>query len=166
MIQTARLALRPLTYGDTPFLIELLNSPGWLQFIGDRNARTDEQAQQYLDNGPLKSYREHGFGLMLVQRQEDGLPVGMCGLLKRDTLDRPDIGFAFLPTYSGQGYAYESAQAVLQHANEQLSIASIAAIVMPDNPRSINLLEKLEMQLIKPIRMGEDGETLLLYQQV
>lgn len=166
MIQTPRLALRPLTYSDTPFLIELLNSPGWLQFIGDRNARTDEQVRQYLDNGPLKSYREHGFGLMLVEQQENGLPVGMCGLLKRDALDRPDIGFAFLPAFSGRGYAYESARAVLQHANEQLGIPSVAAIVMPDNPRSINLLEKLGMRLIRPIRMSEEGETLLLYQQV
>src|SRR5688572_4300133 len=110
VLETARLRLREFTLEDTPFIIALLNSPGWLQFIGDRNVRTPEQARGYLEHGPFKSYRENGYGLCLVEQKESGNPVGMCGVLKRDTLDSPDIGFAFLPGFQGQGYALEIVQ--------------------------------------------------------
>jgi len=163
ILETERLRLRPFDLGDTQFIIELLNSPGWIQFIGERNVKTEEQAANYLQNGPMKSYAQNGFGLSMVERKEDDLPVGMCGILKRDTLDDPDIGFAFLPAYSGKGYAFEIAQATLDHARTKLGFHRISAITIPENERSVRLLEKIGMKFIREIQMGGNTETLLLF---
>ena len=120
MITTERLLLRQIDNADAPFILTLLNTPGWLQDIGDRHVKSLEAAGQYITNGPQKSYGEHGFGLLLVLEQELGLPVGMCGLLKRDSLSFPDLGFAFLPEYTGKGYARAAAAAVFVGAREAL----------------------------------------------
>jgi RimJ/RimL family protein N-acetyltransferase len=129
MLQTIRLTISQFSLIDWPFIIELLNSPGWLQFIGDRNVHNEEQAKAYLTNGPIKSYADFGFGLMNVKSKATGQSIGMCGLLKRVTLEHPDIGFAFLPDVAGQGYAFEAAMAILQNAQQELSIQEIYAIV-------------------------------------
>src|SRR5688500_10193973 len=100
MILSHRLILRQLELSDAPFIITLLNTPGWLQYIGDRYVKTIEDAEGYITNGPAKSYRDNGFGLLLVVERESGIPVGTCGLLKRKNLDHPDLGFAFLPEYT------------------------------------------------------------------
>jgi RimJ/RimL family protein N-acetyltransferase len=100
---TERLELVHLTLEDAPFILELVNDPAWLRFIGDRGVRTLAQAEAYLQDGPLASYATHGFGLYLVRRKSDGAPLGMCGLLKRPSLPQPDIGFAYLPQFTGQG---------------------------------------------------------------
>jgi [ribosomal protein S5]-alanine N-acetyltransferase len=165
ILQTARLLLRELTPGDTTFLIALLNSPGWLRYIGDRNVRTEEQAQAYLENGPWRSYRENGFGLYLVQRLEDGQALGLCGLLKREGLEHPDIGFAFLPEYMGRGYAFESASAMLEYAKNTLRLPTILAIVLPENQASIRLLEKLGMQQDGTYCLPGEQERLWLYRK-
>src|SRR5215210_8708442 len=99
ILETDRLRLRQFTLQDTSFIIELLNSPGWLKFIGDRNVKSEPQARNYLENGPLKSYQEYGYGLSMVERKTDNQAIGMCGILKRQTLEHPDIGFAFLPRF-------------------------------------------------------------------
>jgi RimJ/RimL family protein N-acetyltransferase len=163
IIETERLRLREFTFNDTQFIIELLNSPGWLQFIGDRNIKTEEQAVNYLKNGPMKSYAQNGFGLSLVQRKDDNKSIGMCGIIRRDNLDSPDIGFAFLPEYNGQGYAYEIAYATLQYAKDQLKFSKIAAITLPENVKSIRLLEKIGLKFIKPFSFPNTKEELLLY---
>lgn len=163
ILETERLRLRELTPADTAFIIELLNTPGWLQFIGDRNVRTGEQAIAYLQNGPLKGYREHGFGMWRVETKADGTPIGMCGIMKREHLEHPDIGFAFLPQYNGQGYAYEAASASLSYAKEALGIEQVAAIVLPGNTSSIKLLEKLGLTLIRSFAFPDSKEELLLY---
>ena len=160
VIQTNRLNLRELTLGDARFIIQLVNSPGWLQFIGDRNIRTEEQAIAYLENGPLKSYRENGFGLWLVELKT-GEPIGMCGILKRETLEHPDIGFAFMPEFCGKGYAYEAASKSLSHAADDLKLPVIYAITVPHNSNSIRLLEKLGLTFRREIT--PNGEPLLLY---
>ena len=113
VLESARLILREFTLDDTAFIIELVNTPGWLEFIGDRNVKTEEQARSYLQNGPLKSYKENGFGLTMVQLKTEKTPIGMCGILKRDNLDNPDIGFVFLTKFMGKGYAFEIANAKL-----------------------------------------------------
>jgi RimJ/RimL family protein N-acetyltransferase len=163
IVETKRLCLREFTLGDHVFIIELLNSPGWIQFIGERNVKTAEQAVAYLQNGPLKSYQQHGFGLSLVERKEDQKPIGMCGLIKRETLELPDIGFAFLPDYFNQGYAFEIASATLAHAKESLRVHHVAAITLPANTRSIRLLEKLGLCLVKAFSFPNSEEELLLY---
>src|SRR5688572_2577541 len=107
--ETQRLTIREFTGSDAAFIVALLNSAGWLRYIGDRQVRNEKDALNYLENGPLKSYKTHKFGLWKVELKTTGQPVGMCGFLKRDSLSFPDIGFAFLPEFSGYGYAYESA---------------------------------------------------------
>lgn len=144
--QTPRLLLRELTPADAPFIFQLVNEPSWLQFIGDKGVRSIEDAVQYIQKGPMKSYATNGFGLWLVQLKEEGIPIGMCGLIKRETLDNIDIGFAYLPAFTGQGYAYEAGVATLGYARHTLSLERILAIVNTDNARSIKLLEKLGLQ--------------------
>ena len=163
ILDTERLRLKEFTTADTDFIIALLNSPGWLQFIGDRNVRTKEEAVHYLENGPIKSYREHGFGLWMVELKERNIPIGMCGIIAREKLDKPDIGFAFLPEHNGKGYAYEIAAATLDYAKEQLNIPVIYAITVPDNSNSIRLIEKIGLGYVKTFRFEGDDEELLLY---
>lgn len=159
---TGRLTLRELTIEDTAFIIELLNSPGWLQFIGDRNVRTTGEATNFLLNGPIKSYRDNGFGLSLVAMKADNTPIGLCGLLKRATLQLPDIGFALLPGFDGKGYAYEIASALLTHAKANWNAAQVCAIVMPSNQPSIKLIEKLGLKQ-SGTYLTDDKKELLLF---
>jgi RimJ/RimL family protein N-acetyltransferase len=156
ILKTERLKLRELTLEDTAFIIELLNSPGWLQFIGDRNVKTEQQAISYLQNGPMKSYEQNGFGLYLVEKKNGDTPIGMCGILQRNELDIPDIGFALLPSFNGHGYAYEIAKATMDYAIDTLKIEQIGAIVVLDNQRSIHLLQKLGLTFVKNIWFSEE----------
>lgn len=161
ILQTKRLILRGFITADAPFILELVNSPGWLQFIGNRNIKSTEQAIAYLENGPIKSYTENGFGLAMVETKDGKIPIGMCGILKRYNLDHPDIGFAFLPQFMGKGYAFEIANATLAYATGQLQLPTIYAITVPYNIRSIGLLEKIGLKFIKKIRSPENEELLL-----
>ncbi len=163
MIKTSRLTLSRLTLSDCSFIIELLNTPGWLQYIGDRNVRTTVQAEAYLTNGPIKSYNEFGFGLMKVSLTETNQPIGMCGLLKREALPNPDLGFAFLPQFNGQGFALEAATAMVQHARNKFNIQTILAITLPNNAPSIQLLEKLMFQYESDFTLPGGTEKLWLY---
>lgn len=163
ILETQRLRLREFTSADTDFIITLLNSPGWLQFIGDRNVRTKEEALTYLENGPLKSYRENGFGLWMVELKEHNTPIGMCGIIARPNLEKPDIGFAFLPEYNGKGYAHEMAAATLDYAREELNIQVLYAITLAENKNSIRLLEKIGLKYSKVITFEGSEEELLLY---
>ena len=146
VLQTERLNLRELTLDDAPFILTLLNEPSFLRFIGDKKVRTLEAARQYLLNGPMASYAHHGFGLNLVELNDSHTPIGICGLLKREELPDPDIGFAFLPDFWGKGFAYEAAVAVMNDARERLKLNRVLAIVNPDNDASIKLLERLGMK--------------------
>ena len=163
ILETERLRLREFTLNDTEFIIELLNSPGWLQFIGDRNVKTEEQARTYIDNGPLNSYRLNGYGLWLVEIIEDRKPIGMCGIINREYLDNPDIGFAFLPKYQGHGYAYEVVSATMDYAKQHLQILKMEAITIAENERSIRLLEKIGLRFSKTFCFPDSKDALLLY---
>lgn len=161
-IDTLRLQLRALTLRDAPFILELVNDPDCIRFIGDRNVHDIQDAQNYLLNGPLKMYEEHGIGLLMVIDSQDLHPIGMCGLLQRDYMSIPDIGYAFMPKYRGHGYAFEAANAVLRHAREQFKIEKVAAMVSPDNEISIALLEKLGLQYDSDLHREElEGPTKL-----
>jgi RimJ/RimL family protein N-acetyltransferase len=163
ILETERLRLREFNLADKLFILELVNSPGWVKFIGDRNIKTEEQAGMYLENGPIGSYKKYGFGLSLVELKEFQRPIGMCGLLKRADLDHPDIGFAFLPEFTGKGYAYEMAAATLSHAKNVLNHELILAITVPENKSSIKLLEKINMTFCKPVIFPNQTTELLLY---
>lgn len=162
-LETERLRLREFTLDDTDFIIELLNSEGWIKFIGDRNVKTEEQARTYLIDGPMKSYSINGFGLSMVESKEDGTPMGMCGIIKRENLVHPDIGLAFLPEFNGKGYAFEIAAATLQYAKNTLGLSNVSAITLADNERSIRLLERIGLTFIQPFRFPGSNEELLLY---
>jgi RimJ/RimL family protein N-acetyltransferase len=161
ILETERLVLREFTTTDSNFILDLVNSPGWIEYIGDRNIRTTEQAVAYLLNGPMKSYRDNGFGLCMVQLKNEGTPIGMCGIIKRDTLEKPDIGFAFLPEFMGKGYAFEMADATLNYAITELKLPIIYAITIPKNSSSRKLLEKIGLKFVKTISSPENEELLL-----
>ncbi|GAA4468190.1 GNAT family N-acetyltransferase [Nemorincola caseinilytica] len=155
-ITADRLHITEFSVYDTSFIIELLNSPGWLQYIGDRGVSDTETALAYLMNGPMKSYNEKGFGLWLVKLRATNASIGMCGLLQREYLPHPDIGFALLPRYEGQGYAFEAANAVLRHGAEVLDMRTIMAIVTPGNEHSLRLLQKLGFAHKGPITVHDE----------
>ncbi len=162
ILETDRLTIRYFTLADAAFILELLNDPGWLQFIGNRGVHTIEDARAYLQKGAIKNYARLGYGFYLVERKLDGAAMGMCGLIKRPNLEDVDIGFAFLPDYRGQGYGVESAEAILQYAHTELGFQRIAAITTIDNTRSIQLLKKLGLRYERII-MWPDGEQLKLF---
>jgi RimJ/RimL family protein N-acetyltransferase len=143
ILETARLRLREITDADAPFILTLLNDPSFLRNIGDRGVRTLDDARAYIEKGPRASYALHGFGLWLVELRDDGSPLGICGLLKRDVLEDVDIGFAFLPEHQGKGYGFESAGTVLDYARRVRRLPRVVAIVSAGNDVSARLLEKL-----------------------
>ncbi len=162
ILETERLLLRKLDVTDAPFILRLLNEPSFLRFIGDKSVRTLENARQYLLNGPIASYETHGFGLYLVTLKANGESMGMCGLLKRDSLPDPDIGFAFVPEFWNQGYALEAASAVMDYAKDVLKLPRILAITDKDNDASGRLLEKIGLRFDQFINMpGDRKETKL-----
>ena len=162
VLETKRLMLRHLSPDDAPFILELLNQPSFLRFIGDKNVRSREDAVRYLETGPLASYERFGFGLYRVGLKDTGTPIGMCGLLKRDTLPDADIGFAFLPDYWSAGYAFEAAEAVMNYGRG-LGLKRIVAITSFDNEASIKLLGKIGMQFEGVIKLADDQPEVKLF---
>ena len=162
ILETERLRLREFALLDAAFIIELVNTPGWIKYIGDRNIKDLAQAEAYLTNGPIKSYHDNGFGLWLVETKEDFQAVGTCGILKRPGLDYPDIGFAMLPEFEGKGLAFEAAEATMRYAKDILRQDIILAVTLPENKDSIKLLEKIGMRFSKTVKLNSE-EMLLLY---
>nr|WP_315488648.1 GNAT family N-acetyltransferase [uncultured Rhodoferax sp.] len=162
---TDRLVIRRMTTSaaDARFILELLNDPSWLRFIGDRGVRTETDALQYIAAGPLSMYNRLGYGLCIVESKESRQPLGICGLIKRDYLDYPDIGFAFLPQHWGQGYAWEAASATLHHAIADLGMRRILATTRPDNASSQALLIKLGLQFERAFQHPDGDRDLQLY---
>jgi ribosomal-protein-alanine N-acetyltransferase len=161
-ISTPRLRLRHLTLDDAPFYQTLLNGPTWLAHIGDRNVRTLHDAQDHIRSHILAPYAAHGFGMNLVLRRSDEAPLGLCGLVRRETLPAPDIGFALLAPYHGLGYAQEAAQAVLWHAFGPLRLPRVLAITAPANQRSARLLSRLDFTFRGMVPVGE--RSMCLYE--
>jgi RimJ/RimL family protein N-acetyltransferase len=160
VLETERLRLRHFDTADAEFIIRLLNEPSFRKYIGDKGVRSVDDAKRYLRDGPIESYRRFGFGLNRVELKSSGEAIGMCGLVKREKLDDADIGYAFLEKHWSNGYARESAEAVLEHARHTLGLGRIVAIVTPGNQGSIRLLEKIGLTFERMIRMPEDGEEL------
>jgi RimJ/RimL family protein N-acetyltransferase len=161
-LETPRLILRRFSLDDAAFVFRLVNDPAWLEHIGDRKVRTLEDARAYLRRGALAMYETMGFGMYVVALKESGEPIGTCGLVKRDGLDDVDIGFAFLPQYRGQGFAFESAAAVLGHARA-LGLKRIVAIVSAANHRSIRILEKIGLTFERMVKLPGEDEEIPLY---
>jgi RimJ/RimL family protein N-acetyltransferase len=163
VLATPRLLLRELTLDDAGFVLRLVNEPSWLRFIGDRGVRDLAGARRYLAEGPLASYARNGFGLWVVHPRRRSEPVGLCGLVRRDSLPDPDVGFAFFPSAWGRGWAAESAAAVLDHARSGLGLRRVLAITDPANSASIRVLHRLGMRQAGTHRLPGEELTLHLY---
>jgi len=160
ILETDRLSLRELTADDAAFMNALLNSPKFLQYIGDRGVRSDEDARDFIVNRYMVSYANNGYGLWAVETK-DGVPVGICGFVKRDYFAEPDIGFAFLPEHERKGYGYESTAATMTYGRETLGFTKVLAITSLTNDASVGLLKKLGFTddgIIQP-----QGEKLRLF---
>ncbi len=160
---TDRLRISKLSFADAKFILKLLNEPDFIRFIGDRRVRTEQDARMYLQDGPLTSYSRHGFGLYKVASKTNQHPLGICGLVKRDELELPDLGFAFSEVHWGNGYAFEACQAVLRHAATKLMLSRLAAIVNPDNGASLRLLDKLGFDFETKVRMRGESKGICQY---
>jgi RimJ/RimL family protein N-acetyltransferase len=163
VLQTERLVLRWLADADAAFILELVNDPDWLRYIGDKGVRTLNDALNYIRTGPAAMYARHGHGLYLVELKGDAAPIGICGLIKRDTLADVDLGFACLPRYRGLGYAREAAAATLAYARGTLGLGRIVAITSPDNAASGRLLESVGMRLEGLVRLAGGDHDVRLF---
>ncbi len=163
LIETERLTAGFLEITDAGFILKLLNSPGWLRYIGDRQVKTIEQAIAYIENGPQKSYETNGYGLLRVALKNSGQPIGICGLIKRPELPIPDLGFAYLPSFCLQGYGTEMTIATIAHAKEILHTPEVGAITLPTNPGAIRLLQKAGMFYKNEIFWSATNEVLQFF---
>jgi RimJ/RimL family protein N-acetyltransferase len=162
IFETERLTIREFSTQDAQFIIKLLNTEGWLKYIGNRNIHSTNDALQYINK--LNDYsQKNGFGFWAVELKNNKNLIGLCGLIKRDELEFIDIGFAFLPIYNKQGFAFEAAYATLNFAKEKLQIETIAAITIAENQSSIKLIERLGLHFKKEITM--DDELLMYYEK-
>lgn len=166
ILKTDRLRLRELTTEDAAFMLKLLNEPSFIRNIGDRGVRTLEEARSYISNRIAASYKEHGFGLWLVEENESGEAIGVCGLLKREWLEDVDLGYALLPEYWSKGYATEAASATVAYAREALGLARVVAITDPDNQSSIKLLERIGFDHERMVRQSVGEPELKLFARV
>jgi len=162
VLDTPRLALDRFAPADAPFVLALLNDPGWLRYIGDRGVRTEDAARDYIVNGPMAMYAREGFGLWKASLRDTGEPIGMAGLIKRPALDDVDLGFAFLPAFRGRGYAREATSGCVRYAGEVLGLRRLVAIVAPDNADSLRLLGALRFGYERDLEM-KPGDVVQLH---
>jgi RimJ/RimL family protein N-acetyltransferase len=163
VLETGRLILRWLSVEDAEFILRLLNEPSFVRFIGDKGVRSMDDARDYILRGPVDSYERFGFGLYLTELKENGVPIGICGLLKRESLKDVDIGFAFLPQYWKKGYAFESASAVMTYGRNVVGLRRIVAITSPDNDASIRVLEKLGLRFERITKLSQDEPEIKMF---
>lgn len=163
ILETNRLTLRRFTTDDAAFILKLLNEPSFIYYIGDKGVRSQDEACRYLESGPMDSYERFGFGLYCVELKQTGEPIGMCGLLKRETLPDPDLGFAFLPAYWANGYAVESAAAVLKQGQNVFGLKAILAITSPDNAGSQRVLQKTGFRPAGRMRLTSEASEICLF---
>jgi len=161
--KTERLILRPTSEKDAEFIVELFNTPKWLKYIGDRNVKSVESAKDYIKTKMLPQLKRLGYSNYTIIRKSDNIKTGICGLYDRDGLEGIDIGFAFLPVYERQGYAFESANKLKNVAFDEFGIKEINAITTKENISSQRLLEKLELKLIGTTKLPNDDKELMLY---
>jgi RimJ/RimL family protein N-acetyltransferase len=163
LLETPRLMLRKLTLDDAAFMLDLLNQPSFIQFIGNRGVRTLNDTRACVSNRYMVNYERFGFGIYLTALKETHAPIGICGLVKRDALEHVDIGYAFLPQYWSRGYAFEAASAVMAYAKNELGIERVVGIVTPENRASIRVLEKLGLRFERMVRLSEGEAELKLF---
>jgi len=162
-IETTRLVLEEFALSDAVFIVGLLNQPSFIEFIGDRGVRTSADAERYLREGPMHSYRQHGHGLLKVSLRDSATPIGMCGLVRRDTLPHADIGFALLPQFWNVGYVTEAARAAIEDGRRRLGLRQVLGITSPHNTRSIQVLGKLGLQFVEERSLAAGATPLRIF---
>ena len=165
-ITTERLVIREFSIIDAAFIVELMNCPGWIRFIGDRNVKTRSAASNYIQDKIIRSYRNIGFGLYLVLLKDTKTPIGMCGLVKREGLQNPDLGFALLPQYENTGYTSEAAGAVIQYARQVLQLKELDGITTADNKASVRVLEKAGLIFLEQKLLPGHPNSFMLFTMV
>ena len=173
ILETERLVLREIVESDAEFILDLVNQPSFIKYIGDRKVKTLERAREVIENTYRKSYQDFGYGLWAVELKEDAesenqnpkskIRIGICGFVRRDSLPEADIGFAFLPQFEKKGYAFESASAAMTYGREKLNLKKVLAITTQDNASSVRLLEKLGFRFERLIKLPHDAEMLNLF---
>jgi RimJ/RimL family protein N-acetyltransferase len=164
ILETERLIVREMDSAtDAEFILDLVNQPSFIKYIGDRGVRDIEAAREFIESRYRQSYRDHGYGMYSVVLKDGETPIGACGFVRRDTLPGPDIGFAFLPQYERKGYGYESAAAMMDYGRGELGFTRVLAITSQDNDASGSLLEKLGFSFDRLIEMPLGGEVLKLF---
>jgi len=162
-LETERLIIRPISIIDAAFMLQLMNTKGWLGFIGDRNVKDRTAASNYILTRIIPSYHSYGFGLYLVILKNKNTPVGICGLVKRDGLDYPDLGFAVLPEYERQGYTSEASETILEYAENKLKIPMVYGITTQSNFAAIRVLEKQGLRFQKTVLLPQNKNEFLLF---
>lgn len=164
ILETERLIIREMDSAtDAEFILDLVNQPSFIKYIGDRGVREIEAARKFIESRYRKSYLDHGYGMYSVVLKDDGKPIGACGFVRRDVLPYPDIGFAFLPQYERKGYGFESAAAIMEYGRDKLGFTRVLAITSQNNDASGKLLEKLGFAFDRLFEMPPDGEVLKLF---
>jgi len=163
VLKTERLDLRHIELDDAAFIRELMNEPPWIEFIGDRGIRTLADARAFIRDRLIPSYEQHGFGFYLTELREDQTQLGICGLIKRDSLDDVDLGFALFERHWGRGYAREAAEAVIDFARDTVGLSRLAAVTNPKNVRSARLLEALGMKFERMVRLGDEEQEIRFF---
>lgn len=163
ILDTQRLRLRTISPDDDGFYYELVNDPGWIEHIGDKGIRSVAQARAAIIDGPLAMQQRHGHSLYVMERKHDGQALGLCGLIRRDSLPAVDIGYAIRPAHAGQGYTFEAASAVLAMARERFGLTRVMGITDPGNVNSIGLLTKLGLQFVESRPLPPDGRMTNIY---
>ena len=163
-LETERLILQPVKMEDAEFILELYNSPNFIKFIGDRNLRTVEDAENYIKEKFLPHVEKHGFGSYVIVTKSDTKKIGNVGIYVRDGLDAPDIGFSFLPEFERKGYGFEASKKLMEIAFSEFGLKKISAITTKENIASQKLIEKLGLKYLKIVQLPDDPEDLLYYE--
>lgn len=166
VVETERLHIGEAEIGDSKFFLELLNSQNWLEFIGDRGVKTDKQAKTYIQSSLISSYKNNGYGLYKLCLKKSLQPIGICGFIKRDYLEHPDIGFAILPQFEGKGFVFEACTSLLIYGKEALNLNPILAITTSKNIRSQTLLAKIGLHSCGNIKPNREKEEFLLFSTI
>ena len=163
ILETGRLSLRKLTLDDAGLMLAVWNDPAFVRHVGDRGIRTEDDAREAMKAGALHLYDTYGYGPYRVALRGSDTAIGICGLFRRDGLDDPDIGYAILPDWCGQGYAYEASSAVIDYARTTLGLQRLIAIISPGNTASLGLIRKLGLTFERMHRMPEDDDDVCIY---
>ena len=164
ILETERLILQPVKMEDAEFILELYNSPNFIKFIGDRNLRTVEDAENYIKEKFLPHVEKHGFGSYVIVTKSDTKKIGNVGIYVRDGLDAPDIGFSFLPEFERKGYGFEASKKLMEIAFSEFGLKKISAITTKENIASQKLIEKLGLKFQSIVQLPDDPEDLLYYE--